>query len=157
MLPFRNLSKGEWPVIQHIGVADYTRQVVGAASDILKAAGAKIVTSDANFDPAKQVSDIENLLTQQPALLIVFPVDQAATVPGIKAANATDITSTITAVDAQIKVTTPEGPVWHRYNFDGYGETSSGASSSRFSPSKSWVMRVDAIGAIALISVSLRL
>ena len=78
-------------ISQHIGVADYTRQVVGAASDILKAAGAKIVTSDANFDPAKQVSDIENLLTQQPALLIVFPVDQAATVPGIKAANAANV------------------------------------------------------------------
>ena len=45
---------------------------------------------------------------------------------GIKAANATDITNTITAVDSQIEVTTPEGPVWHRYNFDGYGETSSG-------------------------------
>ena len=30
-------------------------------------------------------------------------------------------------MDSQIKVTTPEGPVWHRYNFDGYGETSSGA------------------------------
>src|ERR1019366_3996902 len=44
----------------------------------------------------------------------------------IKAANATDITNTITAVDSQIKVTTPEGPVLHRYNFDGYGETSSG-------------------------------
>src|ERR1019366_5101054 len=28
---------------------------------------------------------------------------------GIKAANATDITNTITAVDSQIKVTTPEG------------------------------------------------
>ena len=29
-------------------------------------------------------------------------------------------------VDSQIKVKTPEGPIWHRYNFDGYGETSSG-------------------------------
>jgi len=74
-------------VSQHIGVADYTQQVVGAASEILKSAGAKIVTSDANFDPAKQISDIENLLSQKPALLIVFPVDQAATVPGIQAAN----------------------------------------------------------------------
>jgi ribose transport system substrate-binding protein len=74
-------------VSQHIGVADYTSQVVGAASEILKSAGATIVTSDANFDPAKQISDIENLLSQKPALLIVFPVDQAATVPGIQAAN----------------------------------------------------------------------
>ena len=45
---------------------------------------------------------------------------------GIKAATATDITSTLPVVDAELKVTTPEGPVWHRYNFDGYGETSSG-------------------------------
>ena len=78
-------------ISQHIGVADYTRQVVGAASEILTAAGATIVTSDANFDPAKQISDIENLLSQKPALLIVFPVDQAATVPGIQAANKANV------------------------------------------------------------------
>ncbi len=46
---------------------------------------------------------------------------------GIKAATATDITNTLPVVDSQLKVTTPEGPIWHRYNFDGYGETSSGA------------------------------
>jgi glucoamylase len=45
---------------------------------------------------------------------------------GIKAATATDITSTLSVVDSELKVTTPEGPVWHRYNFDGYGETPSG-------------------------------
>ncbi len=46
---------------------------------------------------------------------------------GVKAPNAADITSTISAVDGQIMVNTPEGPIWHRYSFDGYGETSSGA------------------------------
>jgi len=45
---------------------------------------------------------------------------------GIKAASATDVTSTLSVVDSELKVSTPEGPVWHRYNFDGYGETSSG-------------------------------
>ena len=45
---------------------------------------------------------------------------------GIKAATATDITNTVSVVDSELKVTTPEGPIWHRYNFDGYGETSSG-------------------------------
>jgi glucoamylase len=45
---------------------------------------------------------------------------------GIKSATATDITNTITAVDDELKVTTPEGPIWHRYDFDGYGETASG-------------------------------
>jgi glucoamylase len=46
---------------------------------------------------------------------------------GIKSATATDITDSLAAVDDTIKVTTPEGPVWHRYSFDGYGETSTGA------------------------------
>jgi glucoamylase len=45
---------------------------------------------------------------------------------GIKAPTATDITNSLTAVDNEIQVTTPEGPVWHRYSFDGYGEASSG-------------------------------
>jgi glucoamylase len=45
---------------------------------------------------------------------------------GIKSPTATDITNTLTAVDDELKVTTPEGPIWHRYDFDGYGETASG-------------------------------
>ncbi len=45
---------------------------------------------------------------------------------GIKPATSTDITNSISVVDSQIKVNTPEGPIWHRYNFDGYGETASG-------------------------------
>jgi glucoamylase len=46
---------------------------------------------------------------------------------GVKSPSATDITNSIAVVNSQIQVTTPEGPVWHRYSFDGYGETSSGA------------------------------
>lgn len=46
---------------------------------------------------------------------------------GVKAASSAEITNTISAVDSQIMTQTPEGPIWHRYNFDGYGETASGA------------------------------
>jgi glucoamylase len=45
---------------------------------------------------------------------------------GIKSPSATDITNTLAAVDSELEVSTPEGPIWHRYDFDGYGETSSG-------------------------------
>ena len=45
---------------------------------------------------------------------------------GIKSATATDVTNTLSVVDSELQVNTPEGPVWHRYNFDGYGETASG-------------------------------
>jgi len=45
---------------------------------------------------------------------------------GVLPAGATEITGTLNAVDSQIEVSTPEGPIWHRYDFDGYGETASG-------------------------------
>ena len=45
---------------------------------------------------------------------------------GVKSANAADITNSISVADSQIQVSTPEGPIWHRYSFDGYGETASG-------------------------------
>jgi glucoamylase len=45
---------------------------------------------------------------------------------GVRPATATDITSTLSVVDSETEVQTPEGPVWHRYNFDGYGETAAG-------------------------------
>jgi glucoamylase len=46
---------------------------------------------------------------------------------GVKSPTATDITNTIAVVDSELEASTPEGPIWHRYSFDGYGETSSGA------------------------------
>jgi glucoamylase len=45
---------------------------------------------------------------------------------GVKSPTATDITNTLAVVDDELQVSTPEGPIWHRYSFDGYGETSSG-------------------------------
>ncbi len=45
---------------------------------------------------------------------------------GIKPASSADITNTLSAVDSQLMVNTPEGPIWHRYNFDGYGESAPG-------------------------------
>ena len=45
---------------------------------------------------------------------------------GVKAANDRDIVSTLPVVDAQLGVRTPSGQFWHRYDFDGYGETPDG-------------------------------
>jgi glucoamylase len=46
---------------------------------------------------------------------------------GVKSASSPDITNTISVVDSELSTSTPEGLIWHRYSFDGYGETSSGA------------------------------
>jgi glucoamylase len=37
------------------------------------------------------------------------------------------VRSTLPVIDSQLGVSTPNGPFWHRYSFDGYGETRTGA------------------------------
>ena len=45
---------------------------------------------------------------------------------GVKPALDPGITGTLPVVDAQLGVTTPNGQFWHRYSYDGYGETADG-------------------------------
>lgn len=45
---------------------------------------------------------------------------------GLRSANDPKILNTIKVIDAKLKVETPNGPCWHRYNNDGYGEDSDG-------------------------------
>jgi glucoamylase len=45
---------------------------------------------------------------------------------GVKPADDRSITQTLPVVDAQLGVRTPNGQFWHRYNYDGYGETPDG-------------------------------
>lgn len=46
---------------------------------------------------------------------------------GVKPANDPVIRNTISVVDQQLGVTTPNGTFWHRYNYDGYGEKRDGS------------------------------
>jgi glucoamylase len=45
---------------------------------------------------------------------------------GVLPADDPDIHSTLPVVDRELGVTTPNGQFWHRYQFDGYGETAAG-------------------------------
>ncbi len=46
---------------------------------------------------------------------------------GLRAADDPRILNTIKVIDAVLKVETPTGPCWHRYNHDGYGEHEDGS------------------------------
>jgi glucoamylase len=46
---------------------------------------------------------------------------------GLRAADDPRIAGTAKVIDALLKVETPSGPVWHRYNDDGYGEHNDGS------------------------------
>ena len=45
---------------------------------------------------------------------------------GLVPADDAAVTNTLAVVDDKLKVDTPNGPFWHRFNFDGYGETRTG-------------------------------
>jgi glucoamylase len=57
----------------------------------------------------------------------VVSVDALALVRfGLRAADDPKILNTIKVLDDMLKVETPHGPCWYRYNFDGYGEHEDG-------------------------------
>ncbi|WP_407736837.1 glucan 1,4-alpha-glucosidase [Hyalangium sp.] len=45
---------------------------------------------------------------------------------GVKPANDPAIAMSLAVIDTQLKADTPNGSFWHRYDFDGYGETREG-------------------------------
>ncbi|UUV31437.1 glucan 1,4-alpha-glucosidase [Amycolatopsis roodepoortensis] len=45
---------------------------------------------------------------------------------GVKPPADPDVAASLSEVDSTLKVNTPNGPMWYRYNHDGYGETASG-------------------------------
>jgi glucoamylase len=62
----------------------------------------------------------------EPASNIVSPDALALVRFGIRAPDAPSIVNTVKVIDALLKVETPVGPAWHRYNDDGYGEHEDG-------------------------------
>ena len=65
--------------------------------------------------------------SSEPAATIVSPDALALVRFGLRAADDPRILNTIKVIDALLKIETPLGPVWHRYNDDGYGEHEDGS------------------------------
>jgi glucoamylase len=61
-----------------------------------------------------------------PAAQIVSPDALALVRFGLRSPDDPRIVNTVKVIDALLKVETPAGPVWHRYNGDGYGEHEDG-------------------------------
>jgi ribose transport system substrate-binding protein len=79
------VAGGAIAISEHFS-SDYTTQVVSGIKAAASSLGARVITTDAGGTPQKQVSDIESLLAQRPKLLVVLPVDAAASAPGLAAA-----------------------------------------------------------------------
>ncbi len=63
----------------------------------------------------------------EPAAQIVSPDALALVRFGLRAPDDPRILNTIKVIDSLLKVDFPQGPAWHRYNDDGYGEHADGS------------------------------
>lgn len=80
--------------------------------------------------PADQASEkISHLISPDALALVRF---------GLRQANDSRITDTIVLIDNLLKLTTPAGVSWHRYNGDGYGEQANGAAFNGTGIGRAW-------------------
>jgi len=57
---------------------------------------------------------------------------------GIRKPDDPLITDSLKVIDAVLKVDTPVGPVWHRYNHDGYGQREDGGAYAGWGKGRAW-------------------
>jgi glucoamylase len=74
----------------------------------------------------------------EPADHIVSPDALALVRFGLRAPDDPRIVNTVRAIDALLKVETPYGPAWHRYNDDGYGEHEDGTPFDGSGVGRAW-------------------
>lgn len=80
--------------------------------------------------------------SKAPAVQIVSPDALALVRFGLRAPDDPRITNTVRIVDATLKVDTPNGPVWHRYTGDGYGEQPDGSAFDGWGVGRGWPLLV---------------
>ena len=71
---------------------------------------------------------------------------------GLRAPNDPLIAGTVKLVDALLKVDTPNGPSWHRYNDDGYGEHDDGSAYDGTGRGRAWPLLTGERGHFELVA-----
>jgi ribose transport system substrate-binding protein len=75
-------------IVMHYGGNDWsTAQIEGLESEFDRLGVEVVAVTDANFDPARQVSDIETVLTRDPDIIVSIPTDPVATAAAYGAAS----------------------------------------------------------------------
>jgi len=76
--------------------------------------------------------------SNEPAAQIVSPDALALVRFGLRAPDDPHIVNTVKVIDALLKVDTPAGPAWHRYDDDGYGEHEDGSPFDGIGVGRAW-------------------
>jgi glucoamylase len=77
-----------------------------------------------------------------PAMQIISPDALALVRFGLRAADDPRIVNTVKVIDRLLKTQTPAGPLWHRYNDDGYGEHEDGSPFDGTGVGRGWPLLV---------------
>ncbi len=80
-----------------------------------------------NFQTTVHVKNVKALEDTRTASHLVSPDALALARFGVRTAIDPHMQNTIKIIDRMLKVETPTGPSWHRYNDDGYGEHEGGS------------------------------
>lgn len=76
-------------IVLHYAGNDWSNAQVAGLKQQFAAMGIKVIAvTDANFDPNKQVSDIETVLNKKPSIIVSIPTDPVATASAYKKAVA---------------------------------------------------------------------
>jgi glucoamylase len=82
-----------------------------------------------NRPPGESSAPADHLISPDALALVRF---------GLRAPDDPRIRDTLKVIDALLKVETPHGPAWRRYNGDGYGEREDGSSFNGTGVGRAW-------------------
>ncbi|MDD8018088.1 MAG: glucan 1,4-alpha-glucosidase [Bacteroidota bacterium] len=80
--------------------------------------------------------------SNEPETHIISPDALALVRFGIRPPDDPRIRNTVKIIDALLKIETDHGPVWHRYNYDGYGEHEDGSPFDGTGVGRAWPLLV---------------
>ncbi len=104
------------------------------------------------FEESVHVKNVRSSDDTRLASHLVSPDALALVRFGLRAADDPRIVGTAKVIDALLKVETPSGPVWHRYNDDGYGEHSDGSPFDGTGIGRGWPLLTGERGHFELIA-----
>ncbi len=71
---------------------------------------------------------------------------------GLRAMDSPTMVASVKVIDTALKTETPNGPVWHRYNGDGYGEHADGMPFNGWGKGRGWPLLTGERGHAALLA-----
>ena len=114
----------------------------------------RIAPADVLSDPSALHRDVE-IKNGEPGRTL--PADEEVSVDflqvvrlGLRGADDPVVRASVAVADALLKVDTPKGPVWHRYNGDGYGEHDDGRPFDGTGRGRAWPLLTGERGHYAL-------